>query len=232
MQHQEPASTGRGFSRRVVMAGMAGTAGALLLPAPAWASLDGFLRWLGYNPLKVHENPMPDLPELAALPGDPVIGNPDGDLTVIYLTDVNCPTCKIQSPMLMGAVKSDGKIKLVVKEAAILGAKSREAAAILVAAARIGRDEYTALHEALMALKGPVNGERALAAAADLNLDREKLARDAADPTAIAVVDRSIALYKQIKVPGVPSYGVKGVFYNPDDGLEFDPGELLRRARL
>ena len=51
----------------------------------------------------------------------PVLGNPKGDVTMVEFFDYRCPYCKSMTDMVFDAVKTDGKIRLVMKELPILG---------------------------------------------------------------------------------------------------------------
>ena len=54
-------------------------------------------------------------------PNAPVLGNPDGDVTVVEFFDYNCPYCKKVFPTVTKLLKADGNIRYVFKEFPILG---------------------------------------------------------------------------------------------------------------
>jgi protein-disulfide isomerase len=82
----------------------------------------------------------------------PVIGNPQGDITIVEYFDYQCPYCKKLAPELAQVVKDDGKVRLVMKDWPILGPPS-DVAARLVLATRY-QNKYEASHQALIATKG------------------------------------------------------------------------------
>src|SRR5690554_5952850 len=49
-------------------------------------------------------------------PDGPALGNPDADLTIVEFFDYQCPFCKKGHPELMDVVKSDGNIRIVMKD--------------------------------------------------------------------------------------------------------------------
>lgn len=53
---------------------------------------------------------------LTANPGDPVAGNPKGDVTVVEFFDYNCPYCKQVKPVVAGVLEKDRKVRIVYKE--------------------------------------------------------------------------------------------------------------------
>jgi protein-disulfide isomerase len=61
-------------------------------------------------------------------PEIPVLGNPQGDLTVVEYFDYQCPFCKKLAPQIAQVVRDDGKIRLLLKDWPIFGAVSRSAA--------------------------------------------------------------------------------------------------------
>jgi len=54
----------------------------------------------------------------------PVLGNPAGDVTIVEFFDYACPYCKAVEPRLETLLKSDRKVKLVLKEFPILTPQS------------------------------------------------------------------------------------------------------------
>ena len=51
----------------------------------------------------------------------PVLGNPDGDITIVEYSDYQCPYCKQIAPVVDQVVKEDGKIRMVLKDWPVLG---------------------------------------------------------------------------------------------------------------
>ncbi len=83
---------------------------------------------------------------------NPVLGNPQGDITIVEYFDYQCPSCKAVSSELAKVVKEDGKIRLVLKDWPILGDPSKYAARLVLAAKF--QDKYHAAHEALISRTG------------------------------------------------------------------------------
>lgn len=78
----------------------------------------------------------------------PVLGNPDGDITIVEYSDYQCPFCKKIAPIVDQVVKDDGKIRLVVKDWPILGPPSPYAAKLVLATKY--QNKYEAAHRALI----------------------------------------------------------------------------------
>jgi protein-disulfide isomerase len=82
----------------------------------------------------------------------PVMGNPQGDITIVEYFDYQCPDCKKLAPDLAQVVHDDGKVRLIMKDWPILGPPS-DATARLVLATRY-QNKYNESHEAVIGLKG------------------------------------------------------------------------------
>lgn len=88
-------------------------------------------------------------------PANPVLGNPDGDVTVVEFFDYQCPYCKANHPPLTEVVETDGNVRLVMKDWPIFGAPSVRAAQLALGAASLGR--YEAANTALMETEGKLD---------------------------------------------------------------------------
>ncbi|MEX3316242.1 DsbA family protein [Sulfitobacter sp. PS-8MA] len=90
-------------------------------------------------------------------PDNPVLGNPEGDVTIVEFFDYQCPYCKANHPPLTEVVEADGNIRLVMKDWPIFGATSVRAAQLTLGAASLGR--YEAASNALMETEGKLSAE-------------------------------------------------------------------------
>lgn len=82
----------------------------------------------------------------------PVLGNPDGDITIVEYSDYQCPFCKKIAPIVDQVVKDDGKIRLVMKDWPVLGDPSPYAAKLVIASKY--QNKYQAAHDALIGHTG------------------------------------------------------------------------------
>lgn len=85
-------------------------------------------------------------------PDQPVLGNPQGSLTIVEYFDYQCPFCKRNHPDLMRAVDEDGDIRLLMKDWPIFGASSVRATQLALGGLADG--SYATAHAALMATPG------------------------------------------------------------------------------
>jgi protein-disulfide isomerase len=137
-------------------------------------------------------------------PADPVVGNVNGDVTVVEFFDYRCPYCKRVSDSLMTLVKDDPNVKVVFKEFPILGPESVVAARIALAAHRQGK--YEQVHTAFMAHKGSFEQSDLLELAASVGADPAKLAADMQDPAIQGQLLATESLAAALGITGTPGF--------------------------
>ena len=145
---------------------------------------------------------------LFASPHQVTLGNPDGDITLVEFFDYSCGYCKRALPDMLALLRDDPKLKIALKEFPILGPGSAEAATVAVAVRMQDPDgrKYMAFHQQLLGGPGPVNKERALAAAKDQGLDMTRLEQDMASDEVGATVRESATLARALGITGTPGY--------------------------
>src|SRR2546430_11773345 len=112
------------------------------------------------------------------------LGNRDGDVTFVEFFDYNCGYCKRAMSDMLDLLKSDPKLKVVLKEFPVLGPGSVEAAQVAVAARMqdpAGK-KYLDFHQKLLGGRGQADKAHAMAAAKEAGLDMAKLEKDMARP--------------------------------------------------
>ncbi|HET6620293.1 MAG TPA: DsbA family protein [Dongiaceae bacterium] len=137
-------------------------------------------------------------------PADPVVGNAQGDVTVVEFFDYRCPYCKQIAPSLAELMKSDPNIRLVYKDFPILGPDSVVAAKIALAAQRQGK--YAEVHEAFMAHKGSFEEADLLELAASVGADKARLAADMQDPAIQGQLNANDSLAGTLGITGTPGF--------------------------
>lgn len=137
-------------------------------------------------------------------PNAPVLGNPDGDVTIVEFFDYNCPYCKRDQPELTALLAADKNVRLVLREWPILGEGSDFAARAALASREQGM--FPQMHEALMAMRGKVEAEAVLRTAKDLGLDIDRLQADMKAPEVEAHIAESKRLTTVLGFNGTPSF--------------------------
>jgi protein-disulfide isomerase len=134
--------------------------------------------------------------------GDPVVGNPQGDVTLVEFYDPRCPYCRRMLPSIADLLKTDAKIRLVYKDIPVLGpASEMETRAILAAQNQGG---YEKMQRALMTNPAQPDVAMIRATAAHLGLDAERLLSDMYAAPVTAKIQANLALARELKVDGTP----------------------------
>lgn len=116
-------------------------------------------------------------------PHDVVAGNPTGDVTLVEFFDYNCGYCRKALIDVQTLIKTDPKLRVVIKDFPVLGPESLEASQVAVAVRQqLKGDKLFEFHQKLLETKGRVNGARAIQVAKDLGADTVKLQKDMASP--------------------------------------------------
>lgn len=109
-------------------------------------------------------------------PNAPVLGDRNGTMTIVEFTDYNCLPCREVQPVIADLLDANPDIRWVIRERPVLGQASVAAARAALAAQRQGR--FGLLHNAFLALPGPV-GEGPLTVLAQvLQLDASRMRQD------------------------------------------------------
>jgi protein-disulfide isomerase len=139
-----------------------------------------------------------------------VLGNPKGDVTLVEFFDYNCGYCKRALSDMQTLLKTDNKLRVVLKEFPVLGEGSVEAARVAVAARMqdsTGK-KYLEFHQHLLANRGQVGRAQALAAAKDAGFDMARIEKDMASEEPKATVEENFKLADALGLSGTPSYVV------------------------
>lgn len=136
-----------------------------------------------------------------------IVGNPQGDVTIVEFMDYNCGFCKRALEDVRALAKDDPKLKVVLKDFPILGPDSVEASRVAVAAkAQLSGPKYFEFHNKLMGVKGRVNGAKALDIAKESGADIEKLKKEIEAPATRAVIEDTVALGDRLGLTGTPAF--------------------------
>jgi len=134
----------------------------------------------------------------------PVVGNSNGDVTVIEFFDYNCGYCKKAFSDVAQLIDKDRKVKLIPKEFPILAKGSEEASRVALAAKAQGK--YWEFHRAMLESQGQANEAAALKIAEKLGLDMARLKKDMASPEVKKEIDDTRKLAAKLGIQGTPHF--------------------------
>ena len=138
--------------------------------------------------------------------GDVVFGNPAGDVTLVEFFDYNCGFCRRAHADMKQLIANDPNLRVVLKEFPVLGEGSVQAAKVSTAVLLTTPDRYEEFHNALISETGQIDGEWALAIAADIGLDSAILREKMESEEVLAEINQSYALGGVLNLTGTPSY--------------------------
>jgi protein-disulfide isomerase len=144
--------------------------------------------------------------ELLADPTSPVVGDPDGKVTVVEFFDYNCPYCRAAGPMVTELLQRKPDVRIVFKEFPTLAASSRFAAQAALAARRQSPGLYTVFHDRLMKTTGRLDEDAVVQIAREAGVDVDQMRADMGDPVINKSIDGNIELARAIGVTGTPTF--------------------------
>jgi len=159
---------------------------------------------------KARETIKKDNATLFDSPHQVVLGNPQGNETVVEFFDYNCAFCKRALPDMLTLLKTNPNLKFVLKEFPVLGPGSVEAAHVAVAARMqdpTGK-KYIEFHQKLLGGRGPADKARALAVAKEVGFDMPRLEKDMNSDEVKTTIDEDMKLADALGVSGTPTYVV------------------------
>lgn len=135
-----------------------------------------------------------------------VLGNPEGDVTLVEFFDYNCGYCKRAYGDMAELLKEDPKLRIVLKEFPVLGQGSIEAAQVAIAVKLTDEAKYGDFHQKLLGIQGRANGAAALKVAQDLGLDMDAVKKNMDSSEVGATVEEVYTMANTLGLTGTPSY--------------------------
>ena len=139
-------------------------------------------------------------------PNQGIIGNADGDVTVVEFFDYNCGFCQRAMEDMNALLGDDSNLKFVMKELPILSEGSVEASRISTAVYRLYPGKYAEFHNTLLASPGQKDGNRALRVAQTLEMDINALNEEAQKNDVLSAFREANDLATALGINGTPSY--------------------------
>lgn len=187
-------------TRRLILTSGAALGATLALPA------------LAQDPAR--PNPMPDVLR-EALERDqtsPVLGNPNGNITLVEFFDYNCPHCRTMVGTVQQIVSSDPELRVVYREWPVFGPGSEFAAQASLASLR--QAKYWQFHQAMLTMRDRADETSVMRAARRVGLDEARLRTDMESDNVIDHLSNSAELADHMGLVGTPTFmcGDEAVF--------------------
>lgn len=133
-------------------------------------------------------------------PATPRFGAKDAKLTLVSFTDYNCPYCKQFDPLLERLVKENPDVAVVIKLLPFRGASSISAGRAALTVWEQQPDKFMALHQRMMAKKGPQDEESIDAAIAKVGLEPVKVT-----PESYLQLKTNVEIAEVLGIQGTPA---------------------------
>jgi len=149
--------------------------------------------------------------QLESNPNDPVIGNPDGNLTLVEFYDYNCGYCKRADATVQALIEANPDLRVVYKEFPILAETSMTAAQASLAFHRLYPDQFEDFHRSLLGRRSLPSDTAVWDTVADMDgVDVESVREE----SQAAWVQQTLAQNRQIArglgVSGTPTFVIGG----------------------
>jgi protein-disulfide isomerase len=156
--------------------------------------------------------------EIFMNPNDVVLGNSDGNVTLVEFFDYNCGYCKRALSDMIRLMDSDPDLRVVLKEYPILNESSDDMARLSLASAKQGY--YLEYHRELLNIKGPANYNTAVNIAEKLGMDIDKLQVDSNGKSIRDSINSTKLLGFTLGVNGTPGYVIGDVIVSGAIGFD------------
>lgn len=133
-----------------------------------------------------------------------VVGNPNGNVTLVEFFDYQCIHCKKMAPVISELIKKDSNLRVIYKEFPIFGESSDKASRAALAAAMQGK--YVAMHEALIGQEKKLNDQIIDDAAKSIGLDMTKFKADMNSQAVTDALTANRQLAEALHLMGTPAF--------------------------
>lgn len=163
------------------------------------------------HPVPNTRAPVELVEDIEDLPGAIWAGPPNAAVKLVEFYDYNCPWCRAAEKTLAELRAENPDLRIGLVNNPILGFGSAQAAKVDLALLKLkGGAASIALHRALFAAPGKIDGQRALAAVASLGHDRKAVEALADTPEIGAIIRQQLALAASLGLAATPSYVLGG----------------------
>lgn len=142
--------------------------------------------------------------QLFHAPLSPVLGNAQGDVSLVEFLDYRCQHCKEMGETIAQLIKSDPNLRLVIKQLPIFGGESEYAAKAALASQKQGK--FQAFHEALLKAKMPINETTVTQIAKQQKLNIKQLRQDMQSAEINQQMKDNVALAEALSIAGTPTF--------------------------
>jgi len=147
--------------------------------------------------------------EQADLP--PILGNRDGDVSIVVFYDYNCSFCKKANKYTNEIIASDPGVKVILRPIPILGGTSMYAAKAALAIQKISKKKFPAIHNDMMKMQ-VINEDSIKKLVSKYDIDYALIDNEVNSYSIKQSIAKNFELAKGLGIQGAPSYIINGNF--------------------
>lgn len=138
-----------------------------------------------------------------------VLGNPQGDVTIVEFFDYRCGYCRRHFPEVMKLVQSDGNIRYMPRQFPVLDRAGETPVSLLASKAALAahkQGKFAEFHIAAMTSEGSLTEDKIYQIAARIGLNVQQLKADMDDKLVGKNIQNTLAIGRDIGFEGTPGY--------------------------
>lgn len=157
--------------------------------------------------------------------GDPILGNPNGKISIVEFFDYQCTHCIHMAPVIAAIVKANPDVRIILKELPIRGPISDFAARAALAAHKQGKYHDLSLNLLTAAGKETLSEESILEKAKTLGLNVDQLKKDMHSKEVDEQIKSNYKLGQDLKLLGTPAFFIAKTDTTTKEGdIKYMPG--------
>ena len=134
----------------------------------------------------------------------PILGNPNGEITIVEFFDYNCGYCRRAFKTIMDLIADNNAVKVVMRELPILGDASVFTAKASLASQK--QQKYEEFHVALMNNRSRNTEKSVLKIAKKIGMDVDQLQLDMNSSFVLDHIEESQKLSESLGISGTPAF--------------------------
>lgn len=138
-------------------------------------------------------------------PDNAVMGNPNGNVTLVEFLDYQCGHCKEMANVVKNLIKKNSNLRVVIKELPVFGGSSEFAAKAALASRQQGKTTFEKFHLALFKNNG-LTEDKVLAIAKTSGVNTSQLKKAMVNQKWAAHIKRNEKLAEALGLAGTPAF--------------------------
>lgn len=159
----------------------------------------------------------------------PMMGNENGDIRIVVFYDYNCSFCKKGNDHINKLIKSDNKVKIILRPLPILGENSDYIAKAMLVINKISHDKFIDIHNHLMNMN-IITNDALKQIIKSHDIDLSIVENEISSYSINEIIKKNFDLAKNMGIKGAPSYVING-YYAPGLLTEDKFKEIIKELR-